>query len=154
MKLSKINQPAMIAELIGTFFLALAVLASLHGAFDITLFGESAPLPTALVAGLALGLGVLTIGHISGSHVNPAVTIGLYSLRKIDGINTIAYILAQIVGGLLAMVAMSMFQDGILIAQVEAVADYPTFFAEFLGAFAFTFGIAAAVHQKLKGRQL
>ena len=49
------------------------------------------------------------------------------------------------------MVAMSLFQDGILVAQVDAIADYPTFFAEFLGAGVFTFGIAAATHQKMKG---
>jgi len=143
MNISKIKSEAVIAELIGTFFLALAVLASLHGAVLL--------LPTAVVAGLTLGIGVLVVGHISGSHINPAVTIGLYSLRKIDGANAIAYIVAQVVGGLLAMVVMSMFQDGVLVAQVDAVADYTTFFAEFLGAFAFTFGIAAAVHQKLKG---
>ena len=143
MKLSTVKSGPVVAELIGTFILSFAVLASLYSV---------APLiPTPVVAGLTLGLIVLSAGHISGAHVNPAVTIGLYSLRKINGTNAVAYIIAQVVGALLAMVAMSLFQDGILVAQVDAVADYPTFFAEFLGTAIFTYGIAAAVHQKMKG---
>lgn len=141
--LSKIKSGPAIAECIGTFTLAFAVLASLYGV---------APLiATPVVAGLTLAIIVLVVGPISGAHVNPAITIGLYSLRKIDSQNAIAYIVAQIAGALLAMVAMSLFQEGVLVAQVDAVADYPTLLAEFLGTALFGYGVAAAVHQKLKG---
>ena len=53
---------------------------------------------------LAFGLTVLTmayaIGHISGCHLNPAVTLGLWSAGKVPAKNVVPWILAQVVGGL------------------------------------------------------
>jgi glycerol uptake facilitator-like aquaporin len=94
---------------------------------------------------------VLSVGQISGAHINPAVTLGLYSLKKIDTASMISYIVAQFSGAMLAMVTMSMFLEGDLVTRVIVNADYQTFFAEFLGAFIFTFGIASAVYNKYKG---
>ena len=56
---------------------------------------------------LAFGLTVVTmayaVGHVSGAHFNPAVTIGLWAARRFDNVRDAgAYIVAQIVGGLLA----------------------------------------------------
>ena len=107
--------------------------------------------PTAIVAGLTLGLFVLSVGHASGAHLNPAVTLGMYSIRKLDAANTISYLVAQLSGALSAMVIMSLFLEGQLVTRVTVISDYKTFFAEFLGTFIFTFGIASAVGQKLKG---
>lgn len=60
----------------------------------------------ALAHGLALLVAIYTIGKISGAHVNPAVTIGLWAVRKIALIDAIWYIVAQLVGATLAALAI------------------------------------------------
>jgi aquaporin Z len=86
-----------IAELIGTFVLVFggcgtAVLAGDHVGY--------------LGVSLAFGLTLLTmayaIGPISGCHINPAVTIGLFFSKKIESKDVAGYIIAQIVGAILA----------------------------------------------------
>jgi aquaporin Z len=86
-----------IAEFIGTFWLVLggcgsAVLAAGFPEVGIGLLGVS----------LAFGLTVLTIayslGHISGAHLNPAVTIGLLMGGRIEAKTVLPYILAQVAG--------------------------------------------------------
>lgn len=144
MDFNKVKHGPMVAEFIGTFTLALAVLASIWGVLPLV--------PTAVVAGFTLGLFVMSVGHSSGANLNPAVSLGLFSVRKLDTANTVAYLIAQLSGGLLAMVIMSLFLEGELVGRLtQAAADYKTFFAEFLGTLIFTFGIASAVGQKLKG---
>ena len=90
-----------IAESFGTFWLVLggcgsAVLAAAFPDVGIGLLGVS----------LAFGLTVLTmafaIGHISGCHLNPAVTIGLWSGGRFDGKDVAPYIIAQVIGGIIA----------------------------------------------------
>lgn len=87
------------AEFIGTFWLVLggcgsAVLAAAFSELGIGLLGVA----------LAFGLTVLTmafaIGHISGCHLNPAVSIGLWSGGRFSGSELTPYILAQVAGGI------------------------------------------------------
>ena len=89
------------AEFIGTFWLVLggcgsAVLAAAFPDVGIGLLGVS----------LAFGLTLLTmafaIGHISGCHLNPAVSIGLYVGRRFEAKELIPYIIAQVLGGIAA----------------------------------------------------
>ncbi|MCF7481088.1 aquaporin Z [Vibrio sp. J1-1] len=90
-----------LAEAFGTFWLVLggcgsAVLAAGFPEVGIGLLGVA----------LAFGLTVLTmafaIGHISGCHLNPAVTIGLWTGGRFDIKEVLPYIIAQVVGGLIA----------------------------------------------------
>ena len=90
-----------LAEMFGTFWLVLggcgsAVLAAAFPDVGIGLLGVS----------LAFGLTVLTmafaIGHISGCHLNPAVTIGLWSGGRFDSKDVLPYIIAQVIGGVIA----------------------------------------------------
>ena len=90
-----------LAEMFGTFWLVLggcgsAVLAAAFPDVGIGLLGVS----------LAFGLTVLTmafaIGHISGCHLNPAVTIGLWSGGRFDTKDVAPYIIAQVIGGIIA----------------------------------------------------
>src|SRR6202165_5599735 len=85
------------AEFLGTFWLVLggcgsAVLAATFPSVGIGLLGVA----------LAFGLTVLTmayaIGHISGAHLNPAVTIGLWTGKRIPASDILPYIVAQVLG--------------------------------------------------------
>jgi glycerol uptake facilitator-like aquaporin len=130
-----------IAEFVGTFALSFVVLAAVS---------QVLPLPVAVpvIAGLTLGLFVYTIGGVSGAHINPAVTIGLWSIRKINNRDAFGYIVAQIFA---AAVAIVLARTLAMATPVAApVAFIPSlFFAEALGAFFFAFGIAAVVYSKV-----
>ena len=87
------------AEFMGTFWLVLggcgsAVLAAAFPHVGIGLLGVS----------LAFGLTVLTmafaIGHISGCHLNPAVTVGLWAGGRFPASGVLPYIVAQVLGGI------------------------------------------------------
>jgi aquaporin Z len=90
-----------VAELLGTFWLVLggcgsAVLAAGYPSVGIGWFGVS----------FAFGLTVLTmayaIGHVSGCHLNPAVSIGLCAAGRFPTSQLVPYIVAQVVGAVLA----------------------------------------------------
>ena len=100
------------AELLGTFWLVLGGCGT--AIFSASFF--SSPSLTApssqigvglLGVALAFGLTVVTmayaVGHVSGAHFNPAVTIGLWAARRFDNVRDMgAYIVAQLVGAFLA----------------------------------------------------
>lgn len=99
------------AEFIGTFWLVLggcgsAVLAAAFPDVGIGLAGVS----------LAFGLTVLTmayaIGHISGCHLNPAVTIGLVAGGRFPAKDVPLYIIAQVVGALVGAFVLSVIAGG------------------------------------------
>jgi len=99
------------AEFIGTFWLVLggcgsAVLAASFPDVGIGLAGVS----------LAFGLTVLTmayaIGHISGCHLNPAVTIGLFSGGRCSKSEVLPYIVAQVAGGLAGAAVLFVIASG------------------------------------------
>lgn len=100
-----------IAELFGTFWLVFggcgsAVLAAAFPGVGIGLLGVS----------LAFGLTVLTmayaIGHISGCHLNPAVTIGLVVGRRFPAREALPYIVAQVIGGVLGAGVLYVIASG------------------------------------------
>ena len=98
-----------IAELIGTFWLVLGGCGSAVLAAVFT--GNSDDIGFNLGIGfvgvsLAFGLTVLTmayaIGHISGCHLNPAVSFGLWAGKRFSGQDLLPYIVAQVIGAILA----------------------------------------------------
>lgn len=86
-----------IAELFGTFVLVAAVIGT-------ALFSSpnTGWLGISLAVGLAVLAGAYAVGHISGGHFNPAVTIGAAASGRFAWRDVPAYILAQVLGGLLA----------------------------------------------------
>lgn len=99
------------AEFFGTFWLVLggcgsAVLAAAFPGVGIGLHGVS----------LAFGLTVLTmayaIGHISGCHLNPAVSIGLWVGGRFDGSKLLPYIMAQVLGAVAAAGVLYLIASG------------------------------------------
>lgn len=126
-----------LAEFIGTFGLSLVVALSLAGKFSV---------PTPVLAGLTLGLFVYSIGSISGCHINPAVTLAFWSLKKIRAREVVGYIIAQLLGaGLANLIAHSM----VTMPRLTVQTSWATFAAELLGTMLFTFGIAAVVYEKV-----
>ncbi len=129
----------LIAEAIGTFFLTFAVLGSLQS--------EMSVLATPVIAGLVLGLFVYSIGSISGCHINPAVTAGLWSIGKINGSQAVRYIIAQCFGAAVALGLGSFFFTINLFTF--APESFTVFVAEVFGTAIFSFGIAAVVYGKV-----
>jgi aquaporin Z len=89
------------AEFIGTFWLVLggcgsAVLAAGFPHLGIGFVG------VALAFGLTLLTMAFAIGGISGCHINPAVTVGLWAARRFDAKDVVPYIVAQVIGGIVA----------------------------------------------------
>lgn len=124
-----------IAEFLGAFTLTLVVALSVANNFAI---------PTPVLAGLVLGLFVYTIGSISGSHINPAVTIGLWSIKKINTNEAAVYVIAQLAGGIVAGLVAYNFMGNIPMSPVAF--SMANFLAEMLGTIVFTFGIASIVY--------
>jgi|SoiMethySBSTD1v2_1073268.scaffolds.fasta_scaffold1259937_1 glycerol uptake facilitator-like aquaporin len=129
-----------VAEFLGTFALALAVSLSLAGKF---------PVPTPVIAALALGVCVYTLGDISGTHINPAITLALASIGKIDIRNALFYLAAQFAGG-----ATAMFVSQLMLGTrpaVTAVDSAAVFGAEALGTFFLATGVCSVVLGKAPG---
>ena len=107
----KIIDKRLVAEFLGTFWLVLggcgaAVLAATFPAVGIGLVGVS----------LAFGLTVLTmayaVGHISGGHFNPAVSVGLMVGGRFSSSDLIPYILAQVIGAIAASIVLFLIASG------------------------------------------
>lgn len=93
-----------LAEVIGTFALVFA------GAGSIAVDAASDGAVTGVGIGLSFGLIVMAmifaLGHVSGCHINPAVTVGFWATRRISTQRAAAYILAQLTGAVLAGLAI------------------------------------------------
>ena len=112
-----------LAELIGTFWLVLggcgsAVLAATFTA-DGAKIGDNTLFPLGLGflgVSLAFGLTVLTmayaIGHISGCHLNPAVSFGLWAGKRFPGSELLPYIVSQVVGAVIAGAVIYLIASG------------------------------------------
>jgi aquaporin Z len=142
---------ALAAELIGTFLLASAVIT-----------GQGQPI---IVLFALVGI-VLMIGTISGAYVNPAITIGALVTRRIGWLRAVGYIIAQVLGAILAFVTFNAFlgsttssdaaqlyqQTPTLFqaADLAAVAgkEWFVFFAEVLGAAILAFAVANATRER------
>lgn len=130
-----------IAEFIGTFALSFGVYVALAS--------KSIPVAVPVIAALVLMLFVYLIGHVSGCHINPAVTIGQLSIKKIPPKEALLYIVSQVLGAIVAFAvaryALSISFSAVLVPMTGGI-----FFAEVLGAFFFNFGISAVVFGKVK----
>jgi MIP family channel proteins len=102
------------AELVGTFVLVFAITGTATAAGLGHPIAGSAPgsLSVALVNGLALAAVVAALGHVSGAHFNPAVTIGLASIGKFPWRHVPGYAVVQVVGGVVAGLATWAVEGG------------------------------------------
>lgn len=138
---------ASLAEFIGTFLLVTMVLLTRNEPIYM-MFG---------LIGVALAFAVL-----SGVHLNPAISIGAWVTRKIDGIRALTYTVAQVLGAMLAFVVVSAYVNGapgvseqaamfgqqaaqiFTAAQIPSGSEWGVFFAEVLGLSVLGFAYASA----------
>jgi|TARA_B110000438_G_scaffold8628_1_gene8526 aquaporin Z len=126
-------QHKLIAEFIGTFFLALTICtAAVHGSA-----GEYAPFAIAAT----LMVMIYGLGHVSGAHFNPAVTVGIWLRGACEKDEVAPYIAVQVIAGAAAALASA----NLLIADPSVTAleldMTQTIGAEFLYTFALVFVI-------------
>ncbi|HSW77608.1 MAG TPA: aquaporin [Candidatus Chromulinivoraceae bacterium] len=140
---------ALIAEFLGTFILAGAVIA-----------GQGQP----ILVFFALAGVVLTIGTISGGYANPALVLGAWVTKRMSGIRALAYIVAEVLGAMLALVILDAYVNNAPAgssastyassAQLFKAAAIPQgkewfiFLSEFIGAIIFGFAVAGATREK------
>ena len=145
---------AYIAELLGTFllvfFVCSAVIIYVSAGLDAQ-FGSDFAVVGLVHAFLLFGL-VLVFGGVSGGHFNPAVTVAIAALRRIDPFDAAVYILAQLSGGVLgALLARGLFLDEGRSVDYGAATLSPIlgsagqgFMVETLGTFVLVLAICAA----------
>ena len=91
-----------VAEFVGTFALVLAVMGSL------VVSGQGGLVGTGLAQGFVLAVMISSLGHISGAHFNPAVTLGFLVTRRIQPVLAVVYWIAQFAGALAAALLLSL----------------------------------------------
>jgi glycerol uptake facilitator-like aquaporin len=139
---------ALVAEFVGTFIFAAVLVA-----------GQGQP----ILALFALVGVVLAVGSISGGYVNPALVVGAWATRRMSGLRAIAYIVAQILGAMLALVVLNAFLSGVgaqssadqfsqapslfKAAALPEGKEWFIFLSEFLGTLIFAFAAAGAFRE-------
>lgn len=140
---------ALLAEFIGTFIFAAAVIA-----------GQGQPI---LVFFALVGV-VLAVGTISGGYVNPALVLGAWITRRMKGLRALLYIVAQMLGAMLALVVLTMFVNATPTASpadmysgaielfkanpIPEGKEWLLLLAEFIGTLVFGFAVAGATREK------
>jgi glycerol uptake facilitator-like aquaporin len=136
---------ALVAELAGTFALTTAVLYTSGNV---------------IIAAVAVVVLVTAFRRLSGGHINPAITVSLWASRQITGLRAAGYVVAQLLGAMVAVLVVTQFINSAPVPQVDPttgmpgvaphifmveklVGDWRPFLAEMLGAVVLGFGVAA-----------
>jgi aquaporin Z len=103
-----------IAEFIGTFALVFIgcgaiMIGGLGDALGADKLGAVALLPIAVAFGMTVTAMAYGIGPVSGCHINPAVSVGVWAAGRIDTMTLVGYIIAQCLGAIVAALLLSLF---------------------------------------------
>ncbi|HMK53913.1 MAG TPA: MIP/aquaporin family protein [Methanobacteriaceae archaeon] len=156
-----------LAEFLGTFLLVFfgagAVVVTIlmtHGAATPNSFNIGLSMADWLginiVFGLVLAVGIYAFGRISGAHFNPAVTIGLWSVKKFPGRDVAPYIVAQLLGAVVAslLFAFCLGAASVTVAKLGATAPFTgvgylqAIVVEIIGTFVLVLAIMAVAVDK------
>lgn len=135
---------ALLVEFFGTLTLSLVVLS-------VSLYRF--PLFTALAAGVTVAVFVSAFARISGGHLNPAVTVGMFAIRQVSALRAVGYIAVQMLAGFAAWQLYEYLTERALTNATSATIEWNVVAAEAIGAFIFGLALTAAVAQKLQGYQ-
>lgn len=109
-----------------------------------------------MVFGIVLAVGIYAFGKVSGAHFNPAVTLGLWSVRKFPTNEVIPYLVAQLIGAVLAGFAIvaCLGMDAVTIGNLGATTPFAgisyiqAIIAEIIGTFVLVLAIMAVAVDK------
>jgi aquaporin Z len=124
-----------VVEFIGTFFLVLTI--------GMTVINPGAGALAPLAIGSALMVMVYAGGHVSGAHYNPAVTLAVYMRGRCALADVPGYMLAQVVGAIVAALVVGVLKGPAAMSQVTPGA--PQIGPALLAEFVFTFALAWTV---------
>jgi len=127
----------LVVEFIGTFFLVFTV--------GMTVKGPDSAALAPLAIGSALMVMVYAGGHFSGGHYNPAVTLGVTLRGKCTWADAIPYMVAQVIGAVVAAVLVLFVKGSTSAAAAAASANEYNIAAKFLVEFLFTFALVYVV---------
>ena len=143
-----------LAEMLGTFIFVLfgpGSVVAFMAAFQQPLSPETLFFSGATF-GLGIAMAIIAVGPISGGHVNPAVTLGLFFAGKFNGRDVVPYIIAQLIGAVLASSAIALMFGYSVANSVQFGATIPgvgdewkALFGEFLMTFIFLWVISSIV---------
>ncbi len=131
----------LVAEFLGTGVLTLLVLSVQRSTIGVPFF-------VALAAGLTVALMSFALARTSGGYFNPALTIGMWTARKLPTVNAVLFVASQMLGAWGAYYLYTYFVNNTL----QPVGGHFTgriLVAEAIGAGIFAFGWSAAVYQRL-----
>lgn len=134
-----------LAEFLGTAILTAVILAVSRSNVGISYF-------VSLAAGLTIAAGMIMFASVSGAHFNPAITIGLWTARRIKALKAVVYVAAQLLGAGSAYLLYTYLVN----SSLQNVGEYNSrvLVAEALGAFVFSLGWAAVVYRKFEQKPL
>lgn len=148
----------LVAEVIGTAFLVFIGVGSVPATLIVN--GDS-PFTMADLGIISLSFGTIVVatvyalGHVSGNHINPAVTVGLAATGKFPWADVPKYIGAQVIGAIIGAVAIigvlgqAAVDVGLGVAAFGSGVDHVQgFIAEFVGTFILVFTIFGVIHRK------
>lgn len=130
----------LVAEFLGTGVLTLVFLA-------VTKSSMGFPYFVSIAVGLVLVGLTLSLGSVSGAQLNPAITLGLWTVRKVKTIPALAYVAAQLLGAAAAYLLYT-YLIGQKLQGGNHNFDSKILIAETVGTFIFALGWAAAAYQR------
>jgi glycerol uptake facilitator protein len=149
----------LLAEVIGTAFLVFIGVGSVPATLIVN---GNAPFTMADLGMISLAFGTVVIatvyalGHVSGNHINPAVTVGLAATGKFPWRQVPSYLAAQVTGAVIGAVAIiasilgkKASDVGLGVASYGPTIHWPqAFAAEFVGTFILVFTVFGVIHRK------
>jgi len=139
--MSRKKTAVLLAEFLGTALLTLVVLAVSKSSIGIPYF-------VAIGGGLAIAAGTLMFADVSGAHFNPAITIGMWTVRRTNTAVSLVYVAAQLLGG-----AAGYFLFTYLVNQTWHNSGHfegRVLVAEATGAFILSLGWAVKTYNRLE----
>lgn len=131
-----------VAEFLGTGVLTAVFLAVSKSNIGIPYF-------VSIATGVSLAVLVMMLGSVSGMHANPAITLGMWSARRIKTLPAVMYIVAQLLGAMCAYLLYTYFINNTW--GNSGKFESRILLAEALGAFVFAMGWASTVYHKMEG---